>query len=528
MKKRTTILVFFAGAATLLVQSIALADQAALPTPAIAIENPASPRKLSPGAEALPSNFRNRPLNIEDIVALTLALNPSIVSARETLAQAQGNTEAVKSNQGVSLSTTAEYFRYNNVQKIGAGGQSIQTSPQDNQTYTASASYTLDFFGKLKAATDQAKFQEIADELNVSSTQNTVVQTVRSAFYDVLRDQALVDVAQSDVDNSQANLKDAQLRLLAGTTTRYDVVSAQASVASDQKALVSGQNTLDVAFATLNNNIGLDVNTSYAVTTQGAVDVPVDQSSPIAEAPADTTKTLLPEQTLGDVKPGETIGDSGAALVLRSQNFVVRGSTKLGADYDALAQEAIKTRPEVLMEEANVEAAHKGIHVARTYGLPSISIGYTQNYTPTSITSTNVHVGESTVSASFPLWDSGYTAGKVKQAKASLSSAETARREEIDSIILEVREAYMTLHESLVALGSARTELAKADEGYRLAQLRYSVGVTSTSFTSPILELSDAQQTLSTSSKDYVNALYDYNNDKSALDKAVGRFGGKR
>jgi outer membrane protein TolC len=61
-----------------------------------------------------------------------------------------------------------------------------------------------------------------------------------------------------------------------------------------------------------------------------------------------------------------------------------------------------------------------------------------------------------------------------------------------------------------------------------LAQLRYSVGVTSTSFTSPILELSDAQQTLSTSSKDYVNALYDYNNDKSALDKAVGRFGGKR
>jgi outer membrane protein TolC len=82
----------------------------------------------------------------------------------------------------------------------------------------------------------------------------------------------------------------------------------------------------------------------------------------------------------------------------------------------------------------------------------------------------------------------------------------------------------MTLQEGLESLKSARVELAKADEGYRVARLRYSTGVTSSSYSSPILELSDAQKALSTAEKDYVNALYDYNNDRCTLDKAVGKY----
>ena len=41
-----------------------------------------------------------------------------------------------------------------------------------------------------------------------------------------------------------------------------------------------------------------------------------------------------------------------------------------------------------------------------------------------------------------------------------------------------------------------------------------------------MLELSDAQNTLTTAQKDYVNALYDYNDYRNALDKAVGRYSG--
>ncbi len=67
-------------------------------------------------------------------------------------------------------------------------------------------------------------------------------------------------------------------------------------------------------------------------------------------------------------------------------------------------------------------------------------------------------------------------------------------------------------------------ELAQADEAYRLARLRYSAGITSEAGVSPIIELSDAQQSLTQARSDYVNALFDYNSDRSALDKAAGRY----
>jgi outer membrane protein TolC len=84
------------------------------------------------------------------------------------------------------------------------------------------------------------------------------------------------------------------------------------------------------------------------------------------------------------------------------------------------------------------------------------------------------------------------------------------------------------VQQSLAQVRAAREELAKADEGYRLARLRYSAGVTSSAYISPLLELSDAQKSLSSAQKDYVNALYDYNDYSNALYKAVGRYATRR
>jgi outer membrane protein TolC len=313
-------------------------------------------------------------------------------------------------------------------------------------------------------------------------------------------------------------------RYSAGTTTRYDVVSAQATVSSDQQSLLSAQNTLAVAFATLNNDIGVDIDTQIQLTTEGAVDVPENIDVSLSDLPEKKAIAPRREEPVMNFKPGEQIGDNGSAQANLLENFVVSNASPLGSDYDKLVKEAIKSRPEIMQEEATVAAARKGIYLARKSGLPSVSVGYTQTYNPTSATSTGINTGETTLSLSIPIFDSGYVAGKVTQARASLSSAETARRQQIDSVILEVRKAYMTLQESLAELKSARMELAKADEGYRLARLRYSAGTTSSSYTSPLLELSDAQSTLSTAQKDYVNALYDYNNDRCSLDKAIGRY----
>jgi outer membrane protein TolC len=498
-----------------------------LPQPVLGVEKAGSPRTASPGASALPASYQGRPLDIQDVVALALSLNPDLVSARANLLSAQGNTKAVRSGEGISASASGSLSRYNTATATNLGGQSVVTQNQNSATFSGTISLPIDITGVLHAATSQAELQELASKLSVLSTQNAVVQTVKSAFYDVLRDKALVAVAESDLQNAEASLKDARLRYSAGTTTRYDVLSAEATYASSQQSLTSADATLATAFAALDNAIGLDIDTQLAVTTRGAVDVPDTSAVTEPTVPAPSSP-IAPEDKLSGIQPGQSLGDKGAALASQSQSFVVSNPAALGSDYTNLIAEAKQKRPDILEQEANVSAASRGIQVARKSGLPSVSLGYTESYTPTAGASGTTSSGETTLSLSAPLYDSGYVAGKVTQARASLASAETTRRQTIDSAVLEVRKAYLNVQQSLAQVRSAREELATADEGYQLARLRYSAGVTSSSYTSPLLELSGAQKTLSTAQKDYVNALYDYNDYRSALDKAVGRYAVQR
>jgi outer membrane protein TolC len=204
---------------------------------------------------------------------------------------------------------------------------------------------------------------------------------------------------------------------------------------------------------------------------------------------------------------------------------VVSNPIALGADYEAVLKEALGTRAEILREDANIAAAQKGITIAHAGLLPSLSVGYNLNYAPDAgALSGQALTGYAGLSLTIPLFDSGATRGRVIQARARVATAQTNRREEVDTVTLEVRDAYLNLQQAEEEIVSARQELAQADEAYRLARLRYSAGITSQTGVSPIIEVSNAQQTLTQAQSDYVNALYDYNNDRSALDKAVGRY----
>ena len=70
----------------------------------------------------------------------------------------------------------------------------------------------------------------------------------------------------------------------------------------------------------------------------------------------------------------------------------------------------------------------------------------------------------------------------------------------------------------------ANVGLSQAREASRLAQVRYSAGVSQQVGVSPILELSAAQTSLTQAQGNLVNALYDYNTARAQLDRAVGRY----
>ena len=119
---------------------------------------------------------------------------------------------------------------------------------------------------------------------------------------------------------------------------------------------------------------------------------------------------------------------------------------------------------------------------------------------------------------SFPLYDGGVAGARVTQARADIATAQTNRRQALDDVNLDVRNAYLNLLQSRDRVAVANQALSEAVESYRLSRVRYTNGV------STLVEVSDAQNALTQAENNQVNALYDYNNSRASLDKAAGRY----
>jgi len=497
-------------------------QQAPLPKPALPSAD--HPLLASPGMLALNGISLSKPLTINEVVSIALATNRTLALEVEAYSEAQGNTTTARAGLGPTLDSTYTLTRYNSAQTSTFGDQTITIQQQYVNQLSAALSVPIDITGELRAAASQAKFQEIAARLEINRVRNEIVLSTKGAVYTVLRDQALVKVAQDNLQNAVDRLADAQLRLDAGTVTRLDVTKARTDVANAQLALIKSRNTLSQAFSTLNNTIGIDIHTPLQITTKDAVEVPAGATGTDIDFAPGIKPSPPPENNL-NVQPGQNIGDQGAAQAGKLQDFTVANPIAPEADFDRLLKEALGLRAEILREDANIAAARKGVVVARSGLLPSLSVGYNVNYNPnTGSLGGQAFTGYTGVNLKIPLYDSGATKGKVQTARGRVASAETTRREQVDAVTLELRQAYLNLQQSEAAVRVARQELAQADETYRLARLRYSAGVTSQAGISPLVELSNAQQSLSQAQSDYVNALYDFNNGRSTLDKAIGRY----
>ena len=81
---------------------------------------------------------------------------------------------------------------------------------------------------------------------------------------------------------------------------------------------------------------------------------------------------------------------------------------------------------------------------------------------------------------------------------------------------LEVRSNYLNLREAEKRISTTQVAVAKAEEDFHIAQVRYMAGVGTN------LDVIDAQVALTEAKTNFVNALYDYNTSKIALETSMG------
>lgn len=471
--------------------------QAAVPPSVVPIQSAEKPLRVSPRLAELSAALRDRSLKINDAVAIALAINRNLAFAQEALLRAQGRVSEARSAFNPTLGVAPGYV--------------FQTQKLEPQAIVG-ATLPIDISGLLRAAVDQAKFQEIGYRLDINRTRNQIVADVKAAFYDVLRAQALSRVAKENLQNSLDRLSDAEKKLEARAVTRYDVIRAQTDVADAQQQMIRARNTVRRSLGFLNSAMGTDVLTLLRIDEQGATELPPGVSSPDAVTPAPP----------GDAKPQahglmlpRAVGDA-AEIEATAQ--------ELGPEFQSVLKEALETRPEILEADANIAAAGRGIVLARRSELPSLglSAGYFNQRNSTG--TTRIDDPRAFVGISIPLFDGGLAQARVREARADIAAAQTGRRQAVDQITLDVQQAYLNLVQARDQVAVANQGLAQARQGFELARVRYKAGVSARAGISPLLEVSDAQAALTLAESNQVHALYDYNNARAQLDRAIGRF----
>lgn len=323
--------------------------------------------------------------------------------------------------------------------------------------------------GQLEGAIKAADLAMNANELGLELCKQQVKAATMSAYYQALQAKNQIKVAQDSVNTLTEHLKNVNAQYTVGTVAKSDVLGTQVQMANAEQNLINANNSYDVAIASLNNVMGLPTDTELNLTDSldyNVYEIPLEECTAYARS----------------------------------------------------------NRPDVLMADYQVAIAEAGVQQAKAGYMPKVSAQASKSWagdSPFGSDETDQRYGQNNnwtagVVLSWDIWDNNVTQSKVNQSKAAVAKAEAAAENTRQSGDLEVRTAYLNLKAAEKSINTTQVAVDKAQEDYKIAQVRYAAGVGTN------LDVMDAEEKLAQAQTNYYTALYNYNSSKAALDKAMG------
>lgn len=408
-------------------------------------------------------------LTLPDAVSMAMKNNRTIKQSEAAYDAAYWQYRAARRAAGPTVSWGSNAMRVggestNPLAALGFGPANVNYV-QNSYTNTLSASMPLYTGGKLEGGRKAAKAGMIASDLGVEASKQGIKLATTSAYFKALQSRNQIKVYQETVSTSEEHLKNVNAQFSVGTVAKSDVLASQVQLASAQQALTSAENNYDIAIATLNNLIG---------------------------TPIDTELKLMDD------------------LDYRHYDLSLQECTEV----------ALNNRPDVLAKDYAVEAKKAQIQISKAGNMPTVaaSIGRTwagdKPFRHEAGNSQNQW--NAGIALSWNFWDNNQTKANVNIAKADVRAAEEEAEAARDTARLEVQTALLNIKAAEKNINTTKTNVERAEEDYKIAQVRYAAGVGTN------LEVMDAQEKLTEAKTQYYTSLYNYNVSKADLDKAMG------
>jgi outer membrane protein len=402
-------------------------------------------------------------LTLQDAQTLAIRNHPQIQAAQNEVNYA--NQQIVVNRSGYYPTITGDITgsQANNLARIGAGDISA-SRVFDRFGQGVIVRQLITDSGRTPSLVASSRLQAQASAQNAQATRFDVLLQVNRAYFDVLRAEAAVKVAQQTVDARQ--LLADQVGELARNQikSQLDASFADVNVSEAKLLLLRARDAVQAARAELGRATGSD---------RPATDQLVDEPLP----------------------PGPV------------------------SSADDLVTQALSNRPELSGLKFSRDAAYKFAEAERDLKRPTVSAVAVGGFLPY-INSPGIPVEYEAVAANvtIPLFNGHLFSARREAAQQRAMQSDQQLRIEQQLISRDVRVAWAAANDAYQRMDVTSQFLRQAALALELAQGRYNLGLSS------IVELTQAQLNQTQAAIENLNAKYDYQAQYAALQYTLGNL----
>ncbi|VEN73344.1 conserved exported hypothetical protein [Candidatus Desulfarcum epimagneticum] len=410
-------------------------------------------------------------LSVEEAVREAVAANIDLKISRDGLEAAAAAKNSKRAEFLPSFGAMYRY-QYNHEESkttltLPGGDVTLSDIPKSQFAFTASVTQPVFAGFALRNQYILAGLGLDAAKFNEMLVKRVVSYKARESFFSVLKAEKIVEIAKEAVALIDAHRDSAQNFYDVGMTPLNDLLKAQVELANARLDLVIAENALEMARADFNV---------------------------ILRRPIDSAVSIL--DTLDHDPFGKTLGECLEA--------------------------AEKNRMEIKLAGLDAEMARKSLDVERAGFLPAVSLVGTYRQfgddwnTNGGRGASDPSMWDVAVTASWPVWEWGKTHFRAKEKRHLFLAAQKQKISVLDSVRLEVRQAYLKTMEAEKTIAAVEKAIEQAQENFRISRERYREQMATST------DVLDARTLLSTTLTNYHSALYDFNIARAALEKAMG------
>lgn len=393
-----------------------------------------------------------QPLSLQECIDIAMRNQVDVLVAHN-------NVTAAESRRAQAWADYLPHLSIQNNAFVWGGSEGVLTKSTTGTAFNISQNI---YDGGLReASVSAAKHGVTQSSARLSRTEETVAYSVTQAYYELLRQQHLADVAGADVKYSEELKRQVEARIELGDAAKVDVLPVESQLATARVGLINARNSVRTASLQLQNAMGLTSRPQFAVQDVGAP----------------------PEVELQPL-----------------------------TDYITAA---LAHRPDVVETKASVGAAKASVRTARLslYPRPVISGQYQQEISGGFTTSSTQVIGGFV----FDIFNGGANRAAFREAKAQQASAEQQAAQMGKDIQVQVEEAYLNLTSAQERMAASAIGLEAAQKNYEVQKDRYNQGLAIT------LDLLNAELQVITAQTNDVQARYDYYTALAQLNYSTGK-----